>query len=141
MPSSTSSSKAGRGLVGFEAICVNMTFSDNECRYNSDRLAKCAPVNGFLENRWINDRQLEEMDRAALADTTARDHSNHYGITQSKMLQDSSCASLMTPGFGVRGPVGCPDKELIEPMRSCGSGSSRIQAFSSRLVHLPLVPA
>lgn len=31
--------------------------------------------------------------------------------------------------------------ELIEPTRSCGGGSSLMHAFSSMLVHLPLVPA
>ena len=53
------------------------------------------------------------------------------------MVHDSSCTSSITPGFGARG-VEDPAMELT---RSLGGGSSFIQAFSSMLVHLPLVPA
>jgi hypothetical protein len=54
---------------------------------------------------------------------------------------DSSCTSLITPGFGASWAMADPAIELIEPTRSCGGGSSFMQAFSSMFVHFPLVPA
>lgn len=69
------------------------------------------------------------------------ENADSFAQNSGTTLQDSSCASLMTPGLDDRELIEGPEIEPTEPTRSCGGGSSLIHAFSSMFVHFPLVPA